>query len=226
MTEKINIYGPIMKEDLWGWFPEDGYTSSAGIAKKLAEYAGKDIEVHINSGGGDVFESIAILNQLLQHDGKVVTIIDGLAGSGASIIATAGEEIRMFPTSMQMIHRAWTVVYGNADELRKTAGDLDKIDSAVAAAYKDRFVGTEAELSELLSAETWLTAEECLAFGFCTEVVKAESSSTEPNPDDEPDTSADVKKTLFNKYQSTVQNEIKPIEEPKKNSLLGRMKQC
>lgn len=215
-----------MKEDLWGWFPEDGYTSSAGIAKQLADFAGKDIEVHINSGGGDVFESIAILNQLLQHDGKVVTVIDGLAGSGASIIATAGEEIRMFTTSMQMIHRAWTCVYGNADELRKVAGDLDKIDAAVAAAYKDRFVGTDAELDELLSAESWFTAEECLAFGFCTEVVKASEPPAEEDPDNEPDPKADVKTTLFNKYRVDIQTEVKPIEEPQKNSLLERMKKC
>ena len=113
-----------------------------------------------------MFESIAIMNTLKQHKGKVNIIIDSLAGSGASVIAMAGDTIKMFTNSMMMIHKAWTYACGNADELRKQADDMDKIDIAVKASYQDRFVGTEEELEDLIAEESWLTAEECIAFGF------------------------------------------------------------
>ncbi|HCM13154.1 MAG TPA: Clp protease, partial [Lachnospiraceae bacterium] len=97
----------------------------------LKELKGKDVNVHINSPGGDVFESIAICNLFKQYDGDITIIDDALAGSGASIIATAGKKVIMYTNSMQMIHNAWTYAAGNADELRKVANDLDKIDTAV-----------------------------------------------------------------------------------------------
>jgi ATP-dependent Clp protease protease subunit len=194
-TADLYLYGTI-RQAYW-WDEEDSCISTQGVRKKLEELKGKDINVHINSAGGDVFESIAICNLLKQHDGTVNVYIDGMAGSGASIIATAGKSVFMFPNSMQMIHKAWTIVLGNADELRKVATDLDKIDESVKASYMSKFVGTEEELEKLIADETYLTAEECLAFGLCTEIL--EENDDDSGGGQEPQES--IKESLLNKYR-------------------------
>lgn len=188
---ELYLYGTIRKA--YAWEDSESVISSNGVQTKLENLKGKDINVHVNSGGGDVFESIAICNLLKQHNGNVNVYVDGMAGSGASVIATAGKNIYMFANSMQMIHKAWTIACGNADELRKTANDLEKIDTAVKASYKSKFVGTDEELTQLIAEESWLTAEECLAFGFATKIIDSEKQE-EPKPQN------NIKQTLFNKY--------------------------
>lgn len=191
---ELYLYGTI-RQAYW-WDDEDDCISAKGVRQKLEILKGKNVNVHINSGGGDVFESIAICNLLKQHDGNIDIYIDAMAGSGASIIATAGKNVYMFANSMQMIHKAWTIALGNADELRKVAIDLDKIDTAVKASYMSKFVGTEEELEQLIADETYLTAEECLAFGLCTEIL--EEAGEEPPQNN-------IKETLFNKYKKDIQ---------------------
>lgn len=187
----LYLYGTIRQAYMWD--EEDDCISSKAVRGKLLGLQGRDINVHINSPGGDVFESIAICNLLKQHDGTVDIYVDAMAGSGASLIATAGKRVVMYANSMQMIHKAWAIRMGNADEMRKAADDLDKIDSAVKTSYMSKFVGTEAELEKLLADETLLTAAECLAFGLCTEVVE------EPGIDPAPP-QASIKESLLAKY--------------------------
>lgn len=187
---KLYIYG-VIKEKFW-WESEDDGISSKEVLKVLEDATGERLEVHINSRGGDVFESIAICNTLKQFDGKVDVIIDGEASSGASVIAMAGDTVTMFSNSMMMIHKAWTYTYGNSDELRKVADDLVKIDTAVLTSYQSRFVGTEDELKDLLKEETWLTAEECLTLGLCDRVLDKKKESEPQN---------NVKQNLLAKYK-------------------------
>lgn len=189
---ELYLYGTIRESYWWDDEEDDNIISSKRVKKALKNISSKKINVHINSGGGDVFESIAIGNLLKQFDGEVNIIIDGLAGSGASVVAMAGDNIKMFNNSMMMIHKAWTFVSGNADELRKVANDLEKIDGAVLSSYKSKFVGTEEELKELIKDESWLTAEECEVFGLCDAVI-------EDQEDVEPD--KDVKTSLLEKYK-------------------------
>lgn len=184
----LYIYGSI-REAYW-WDDEDNCISAKNVKKVLKDTTAKKINVHINSPGGDVFESIAIGNLLKQCEAEINIVDDSLAGSGASLIAMSGNHIQMFPNSMMMIHKAWTYAGGNADELRKCAEQLDKIDTAVKSSYKNRFVGTDEELENLIKDETWLTAEECLTFGFCDEII-TEEKKEEP-----------VKNSLFNKYKN------------------------
>lgn len=192
---ELYLYG-VIRQAYW-WEDEDDCISAKAVKRKLSELKGQDINVHINSGGGDVFESIAICNLFKQHDGDINIYIDAMAGSGASIIATSGKNVYMFVNSMQMIHKAWTITLGNSDDLRKTATDLDKIDASVKASYMSKFVGTEEELEKLIADETYLTAEECLAFGLCSEILK-ENKKEEASPEN------NIKETLFNKYRKEI----------------------
>lgn len=191
---ELYLYGTI-RQGYW-WDDEEDCISAKRVRGALKDLKGKSINVHINSGGGDVFESIAICNLLKQHDADINVFVDALAGSGASVVSMSGKKIFMPKNAMMMIHKAWTYTSGNSDDLRKTAEDLDKIDIAVKASYEDRFVGTDEELSDLVKEESWLTAEECLAFGFCDEIIE---EKTEEPPQ------VKAKENLFNKYKKEMQ---------------------
>lgn len=170
---KLYLYGTIRKKFYWENEDDElDYVSAEGVRKALIAIGDKPIEVHINSSGGDVFESIAIHNLLEQHTKTITMYVDGLAGSGASIIFMAGVKNYMPNNAMLMLHQVSTIAEGNADELRKVAIDLETIDSSVRETYKKRFIGTEDELKKIIAASSWLTAEQARAFNLCDEIVK------------------------------------------------------
>ncbi|NFO71312.1 Clp protease ClpP [Clostridium botulinum] len=191
---EMYLYGTIRK-GYW-WDDEDDCISAKRVKNALADLRDKDVNIHINSGGGDVFESIAICNLLKQHGGNITITIDALAASGASVICMAANKIVMPKNSMMMIHKAWTWTDGNADDLRKVAADLDKMDSAVLASYKDRFIGTEEELKALIKESSWFTAEECKSLGFCDEILDEQQEPEEPEEN--------IKNSILNKYMNKV----------------------
>lgn len=207
---KLSIYGSI-----GGWFSEN---NAEGIRRKLNDIKADKIHVHINSGGGSAFDGVAICNMLKQHKAEIIIHIDGWAASAASVIAMAGDKIIMPSNTMMMIHQASTFEYGNADLFEKTAQDLRKIDTALAASYKKRFVGTDEELRQLLKDETWLTAHEAVSLGLADEVAdEIEIDDTE----EEEEVVENFKDDLVAKY-SAKQNEDKqkeptPPSEPKQN---------
>ena len=163
----INIFGDITS---WEWFESD--VSNYTLSKQLEQIGDvKQINVHINSYGGEVAEGLAIYNALKNHKAKVKTYCDGFACSIASVIFMAGDERVMSKASLLMIHNAWSFVQGNANELRKQADDLDKITQASINAYMENINISEDELKELLDNESWLTYDECLEMGFATSVT-------------------------------------------------------
>ncbi len=136
------------------------------VRNALASFQGNEIEVHINSYGGDMFEGIAIKNFFSQRKETVTVIIDGLAASAASIIAMGADKILMPKDTQLMIHNPWTFAYGNAKELRKVADDLEKAQVSVEETYLKRFKGDREELKALLDEETFLTADEAVTLGL------------------------------------------------------------
>lgn len=166
---EIFIYGDIVSEE---WFANE--VTAPGFKQQLDELGNvSEIDVHINSSGGDVFEGHAIYNMLKMHKAKINIYIDSLAASIASVIAMSGDTIFMHKNSFLMIHNSWIMTVGNAKELRDTADLLDKTDEASNQAYLDRALNiSEEELKELLDAETWLTASEALEKGFIDEILE------------------------------------------------------
>ncbi|MBP2027442.1 ATP-dependent protease ClpP protease subunit [Acetoanaerobium pronyense] len=149
------------------------------VREKLNNIDTKAIRVHINSGGGCLFSSIAISNLLKSHSARIEMIIDSLAGSGGSIIAMAGDEIKMYSNSMLMIHSASTFTFGNAKDHEKMSNDLKQMDKSLKENYKERFKGTDEELINLIESETWLTAEEAKDLGFCDQIITSNSCTDE-----------------------------------------------
>lgn len=169
-TADIYIFGDITS---WEWLESD--VSSYTLSKELQGLDADVINVHINSYGGEVAEGLAIYNMLKNHKAKVNTICDGFACSIASVIFMAGDERIMNNASLLMIHNAWTHTAGNANELRKQADDLDIISQAAMEAFKERVNITEAEIKELLDAESWLSPQSAVEKGFATSIQVIEN---------------------------------------------------
>lgn len=163
----ILIYGDITS---WEWLDSD--ISSYTLAKLIQESDAGQINVKINSYGGEVAEGLAIYNALKNHPAKVVTECDGFACSAASVVFMAGDERIMNSASLLMIHNAWTYASGNAKELRKAAEDLDKISTAAANAYRAVMKISEEELNRLLDEETWILPQEAFHYGFATALAQ------------------------------------------------------
>jgi Protease subunit of ATP-dependent Clp proteases len=162
----IYIFGDIVA---WEWFESD--VSSYTLSRAIAGLDVDTINVHISSYGGDVSEGLAIFNVLRNHKATVKTICDGFACSAASVVFMAGKERVMNAASLLMIHNAWTHASGNADDFRKQAEDLDKIGTAIKAAYLGKISITEADLDTLLKNESWIVPTEALEWGFATSVI-------------------------------------------------------
>lgn len=134
--------------------------------RDLQKVEAKEITLRINSPGGDVFGGTAIYNALLRHPAKVHTKIDGLAASMASVIALAGDTVEMAENAFFMIHKPWTFMLGNADDLRKEAEVLDKIEGSAVSIYAKSGDLSEQEIRTAMAEETWYSAEEAKDAGF------------------------------------------------------------
>jgi ATP-dependent Clp protease, protease subunit len=168
-TVDLYIYDAI-GEGMFG-----GGISPSMVQKALAEAKGaKTLNVWINSPGGDVFDGVAIYNQIARFGAAKKVCVDGLAASAASVVAMAGDEITMAVGSQMMVHEAWGMAIGNGSDMREMADLLDKVTAdSVLPAY-GRTGQTPAKLAELLRAETWMSAEEAKALGFADTVLEAE----------------------------------------------------
>lgn len=209
----ISIYEPIGSWDL---------TAAQFIAQVKALGDVSQINLDINSPGGDVFEALTIFNFLKRHSAKVTVTVGGVAASAASLIAMAGDTIIMPNNTMMMIHNPWTWAMGNADELREQADALDKISASLFNTYQSR-TGMEAEaLQAMLATDTWLTADECLAHGFCDQVVDPITASAAFDVSKFPEQAQAVFAVAKQrKAQASIAEDHTPDEDTDVNELLG-----
>jgi ATP-dependent protease ClpP protease subunit len=199
-TADIYIYSTI-KGDSYSWWDGEvkSETSANTFREKLQEVGDvKNINVYINSEGGSCYEGNAIYSMLQRHSAYKTAYIDGFACSEASIIPMACDKIVMSDNSLMVIHNPWLVACGNAEELRKTADDLDVMASAFRQAYLKRFNQGEEKLIELLDNETYLTATQCIEYGLADEIAGVELPSQPTveqveTPKDEPTQKIPVK---------------------------------
>ncbi|WP_283149739.1 head maturation protease, ClpP-related [Silvimonas soli] len=160
--------------DWWGGVAADAFV------KALVNISAPVIHLRINSPGGDVFAARAMETAVRQHPSQIIAHVDGLAASAASYLAIAADEVEIAPGGFFMIHKAWTVGWGNADDFTATAGLLGKIDESLVQSYAAETGQTPDQIREWMAAETWLTGDEAVKYGFAnrlaSDTAKAQAS--------------------------------------------------
>lgn len=158
-----------------GWF---GGISAKQVRTDLADIKTPIINVRINSPGGSVHEGFAIANALRDHKARVEIDIDALAASIAAYIAVeAADELRMADNAMLMIHNAWSMAVGDADEFRRQADILDKHNALIVSSIAKRTSSPEADVRGWMDAETWFNAEEAQAAGFVDAITEESATA-------------------------------------------------
>ena len=146
-------------------------TTSEMFARELEFANGEDIEVRINSVGGEIREGITIYNLLKSYAGNVKVIVDGCAASIASIIALGGDELVMNEGSFIMIHNPWTGMMGEAKDLRQEADLLDLMTNELVNIYVQATGLDEGEIRQMMDEETWLNPTDAIEKGFANSVA-------------------------------------------------------
>ena len=168
-TAEIVIYDEIGRS----WWGED--TVSAKQFLDDLNALGDDvtkITLRVNSPGGDVFDGVAIHNAVKNHKATVTAHVDGIAASAASFIVMAADKIVMPSNSFMLIHGASGISWGNADDMRATADDLDRIDKSLTATYVARAGSTTAKVKALMKEDRLMDAGEAKDWGFTDEVTE------------------------------------------------------
>ncbi|AJD92036.1 endopeptidase Clp [Jeotgalibacillus malaysiensis] len=171
--KKLKINGPIIPNDyqeIYDWFDMEA-TSPAKVSSFLDANSGKDIEISINSGGGDVHSGSDIYTAIREHDGNVTVKVTGIAASAASVIAMAGDRVLMSPTAEMMIHNASMIAWGDDRTMSHAADILSTTNKVVANAYILKTGKAQDDLLEMMKKETWMSAQEAKKQGFIDEVM-------------------------------------------------------
>jgi ATP-dependent Clp endopeptidase proteolytic subunit ClpP len=150
----------------FGVWPADVVSALGGISG--------DVEVHLNSPGGNVFDGMAIYATLNDRRGDVGVVVDGLAASAASFIAMAASpgKLAMTPNGTMMVHEAWGACLGNAADMQDAAQRLEQASANIASVYAERGGRTAAECRDLMRAETWLVGQEAVDAGLADAIRK------------------------------------------------------
>lgn len=167
---EVLLYDQIGEDPFFG----DG-VSAKTFREQIKSVKAKTINLRINSPGGMVTEAAAMMAALDAFKGRVEVDIDGLAASAASVVAMAGDEIRMASNALMMIHDPIWAVFGNAEAMRSAAETLDKVKSTILDSYARHAKVSRDKLAEMMAAETWLTGAEAIDAGLVHSLTDAMS---------------------------------------------------
>jgi len=199
---ELFIYDVI--DNWWG-------VSAEEFVEKLNSIESDEIVIRINSPGGDAFDGRAMASAIKQHPAVITAKIDGLCASAATTIANACDHVQMADGSFYMIHRAWTLGWGNRNDLSKTVELLDQLDSAIANDYSKRTGLDKDEIIQMMDDETWMSAEEAKEKGFINEITDDEAVEN----------SFDV--SAFDKAPKLKQSDFQPKPVPQNAAMKARL---
>jgi len=171
--KKIPIKGAIVSNNqrwVYEWLDMDA-TSPRDVSQALDNANGEDIELEINSGGGSVVAGSEIWTALKEYKGKVTSKIVGIAGSAASFIAIAADNVMISPTALIMIHNASNIVAGDKRDMQHMANTLASVDEAISNAYRMKTGKDKDELLALMADETYMNAQLAKELGFADEIM-------------------------------------------------------
>lgn len=167
----IYLYDVIVSDSYWGG------VDPMSFIKELLAINAPVIHLRINSPGGDVFAARAIEQAIREHSSQIIAHIDGYAASAASYLALAADEVQIAPGGFFMIHKAWTVVFGNSKDMMDAANLLDKIDESLVNTYVSETGQDAQQVRDWMAAETWFTAAEAVQYGFADSIAQGADKS-------------------------------------------------
>lgn len=167
----LYLYGPIVGDrDTAEWSGGACPQDMVPLIHSLRDAS--TLHLRINSPGGDFFGGQAISTALREHPGRVVAHVDGVAASAATVICCAAREVIASRGSQYMIHQAWTLAMGNADDLRATIALLEQVDGTIADEYARVSGASVEQVRAWMAAETWFTARQALDAGLITSIAE------------------------------------------------------
>mgnify|MGYP000910817215 FL=1 len=182
-----------MKRKFWNWIRNEGETRILLLDGEISDEtwwgdevtpqmfrselnaAEGDIDLWINSPGGDCYAAAQIYNMLMEYKGNVNVKIDGIAASAASVVAMAGSTVEISPLGMLMIHNPMTISIGDTHEMERTITFLAEIKESIINAYELKTGLSHAKISRLMDAETWMNAKKAVELGFADSVLYADA---------------------------------------------------
>jgi len=166
----------------------DDEVSASIVRQHLADAGGKPVRVHINSGGGDYFEGLAMASAIRDYSGPTYAAVDSLAASAASVVAIAADTVGIGAGAFIMIHEASTFAYGNAADMLSAADMLDAVSAEIAEVYSAKTGQSAEAMRELMLAETWMGPARAVKEGLADERMDGKpAAAPEPDPDEDPD---------------------------------------
>ena len=177
----IKTQGQTSHIDLFGFVGgskefNDGFNETDFLNELRAIPAENALEISINSFGGSVYTALSIYALLKNHKGSITFRVDGIAMSAATIITSVPNARVVMPRgAMMMIHKVSVGIYGNADDLKKTVEDIEKLEQNVLEIYAEKTGKSIDAIRELVDQETYFTAEEAVAFGLADEVDETQT---------------------------------------------------
>jgi ATP-dependent Clp protease protease subunit len=132
--------------------------------------AAPTLNLYVNSPGGSVFGARAMGAALDRYQGKINAFVDGMAASAASVLLTYADNVTMSKGSFVMIHKAWALAMGNADDMRQQADLLEQVDQTIIDSYATQTGMSAEDIAAMMAAETWLDSQKALELGFADRV--------------------------------------------------------
>lgn len=179
---EIVMYGEIVEERPRDWWTDEPLEGNYIVLDEFLEDLEKvvgatHITIRLNSIGGDAYAAIPIHNRLRELKAKKTVIVDGVAMSGGSLIMCAGDTVKVNASSLIMIHKCWSRIWGgyNADELRKMAESQDAVDKAQASIYRRKTGIGEEDILDMMADETYMTGSEAVEKGFADELMEGDA---------------------------------------------------
>jgi ATP-dependent Clp protease, protease subunit len=209
---EVEFFGPISE---FSWFGDE-ITPKAFKDELYAVGKSKPVTIKVNSPGGEVFAANAIRAILQDYPARVTADIIGLAASAATIVVGGATVIKMRDTAMFMVHDPSTIAWGTIDEMQQVVDILKTIKETILNGYEARTGLKREQLSQLMTDETWMTAQQAKEFGFVDEVISGEKPKAMPK------NLRAVFVNCLNNYANPPENvvemvaeeEVVPIEEP------------
>ena len=220
-----------MKRKFWNWIRNEGETRILLLDGEISDEtwwgdevtpqmfrselnaAEGDIDLWINSPGGDCYAAAQIYNMLMEYKGNVNVKIDGIAASAASVVAMAGSTVEISPLGMLMIHNPMTISIGDTHEMERTITFLAEIKESIINAYELKTGLSHAKISRLMDAETWMNAKKAVELGFADSVLYADAQRPMTDAADGLIFSrAAVTNSLLSKFGQETQSNIVDVE--------------